>query len=319
MIGNKKIYINRNNCDQWKEDTCRSVEMYNEWFLGFAPSTYISEREKTKRQVDKAMKLTDNFHLNAENIFTNPDTISILRMVTAPPIARERLAGLSGVSKTVISRMESGKLPSKMTEEAIRGEIGKIAKVLSRLFDRTLCPWIEHGNEPTASQRRIAASVVADRMCGMMSDPIIRNEQEHRQLRAISSWLDQRGYTFVKADSVADFRDMQPGTYTYHLNVAVENPTANMPIDVVIRRKDESFRLPLLVECKSAGDFTNTNKRRKEEAQKISQLKATYGDGIDFILFLCGYFDSGYLGYEAGEMIDWIWEHRIDDFSKAGV
>lgn len=27
-----------------------------------------------------------------------------------------------------------------------------------------------------------------------------------------------------------------------------------------------------------------------------------------FILFLCGYFDSGYLGYEAAEGIDWVWE-----------
>ena len=319
MSGKKKIYINRNNSDQWKEDTCRSVEMYNEWFLGFAPATYISEREKAKRQVANTMKLTNNFHLNKENLLAHPGTISILRMVTAPPIARDRLAGLSGVGKSVISRMENGKLPTKMTEAAIKVEIGKIAKVLNRLFDRTLCPWIDESNNPTPSKLRIAASVVADRMCGMMSDPIIRNEQERRQLRAISSWLAHRGYKFLKSDNIADFRDMALGTYTYHLNVAVENPTANMPIDVVIRRKDENYRLPLLVECKSAGDFTNTNKRRKEEAQKITQLRATYGDDIDFVLFLCGYFDSGYLGYEASEKIDWIWEHRIDDFSKAGV
>jgi hypothetical protein len=32
--------------------------------------------------------------------------------------------------------------------------------------------------------------------------------------------------------------------------------------------------------------------------------------GVEFILFLCGYFDSGYLGYEAAEGIDWIWAHR---------
>jgi len=48
-------------------------------------------------------------------------------------------------------------------------------------------------------------------------------------------------------------------------------------------------------------------------------LKATYGNNVDFILFLCGYFDSGYLGYEAAEGIDWIWEHRVDDFKKAGI
>ena len=77
--------------------------------------------------------------------------------------------------------------------------------------------------------------------------------------------------------------------------------------------------LPILIEAKSAGDFTNTNKRRKEEAQKISQLRATYGKDTRFNLFLCGYFDSGYLGYEAAEGIDWVWEHRIDDLSKLGL
>lgn len=93
----------------------------------------------------------------------------------------------------------------------------------------------------------------------------------------------------------------------------------NIPADVAIMRRKEFGDFPLLVECKSAGDFTNTNKRRKEEAIKAAQLKTTYGTEIQFVLFLCGYFDTGYLGYEAAEGIDWIWEHRIDDFSKLGV
>ena len=66
-------------------------------------------------------------------------------------------------------------------------------------------------------------------------------------------------------------------------------------------------------------DFTNVNKRRKEEAVKMSQLRATYGDEIQYLLLLCGYFDSGYLGYEAAEGIDWVWEHSMDDFSKIGL
>jgi hypothetical protein len=77
--------------------------------------------------------------------------------------------------------------------------------------------------------------------------------------------------------------------------------------------------LPLMIEAKSAGDFTNTNKRRKEEAQKINQLRHTHGNGVRFMLFLCGYFDSGYLGYEAAEGIDWVWEHRIDDLAQSGI
>ena len=77
--------------------------------------------------------------------------------------------------------------------------------------------------------------------------------------------------------------------------------------------------LPLLLEAKSAGDFTNTNKRRKEEAMKMALLRANYGESVQFNLFLCGYFDSGYLGYEAAEGIDWVWEHRIDDLALFGL
>jgi type II restriction enzyme len=83
--------------------------------------------------------------------------------------------------------------------------------------------------------------------------------------------------------------------------------------------KSSQGDLPLLIEAKSAGDFTNVNKRRKEEAQKINQLKFTYGSNVRFCLFLCGYFDSGYLGYEAAEGIDWVWEHRIDDLALFGI
>jgi type II restriction enzyme len=94
----------------------------------------------------------------------------------------------------------------------------------------------------------------------------------------------------------------------------------NIPIDAVIMPKTaKRGELPLLIEAKSAGDFTNVNKRRKEEAQKMTQLRNTYGDSVRFALFLCGYFDSGYLGYEAAEGIDWVWEHRINDLSQFGL
>jgi len=51
----------------------------------------------------------------------------------------------------------------------------------------------------------------------------------------------------------------------------------------------------------------------------MRQLQATYGKKVEFILFLNGYFDGGYLGYEAAEGIDWIWEHRIGDLKKLGL
>ena len=94
----------------------------------------------------------------------------------------------------------------------------------------------------------------------------------------------------------------------------------NIPIDAVIMPENsKGTQLPLFFEAKSAGDFTNTNKRRKEEAVKMTQLRNAYGKKVQFNLFLCGYFDSGYLGYEAAEGIDWVWEHRIGDLALFGI
>jgi len=119
------------------------------------------------------------------------------------------------------------------------------------------------------------------------------------------------------------FSEMTPGSFAFHLNVPVvlnEGRQINIPVDAAIKPKKATRKeLPLLVEAKSAGDFTNVNKRRKEKAIKITQLRRTYGRDVRYILFLCGYFDSGYLGYEAAEGIDWVWEHRIDDLSEFGL
>ena len=73
---------------------------------------------------------------------------------------------------------------------------------------------------------------------------------------------------------------MERGTFTFRLNVKVKSPKAdgkaiNIPVDAVIQPKKAKLpQYPLLIEAKSAGDYTNVNKRRKEEATKINQLKA---------------------------------------------
>jgi type II restriction enzyme len=51
----------------------------------------------------------------------------------------------------------------------------------------------------------------------------------------------------------------------------------------------------------------------------MNQLRATFNGNVVFTLFLCGYFDAAYLGYEAAEGIDWVWEHRIGDLDQLGI
>ena len=229
----KQIVINRRNTERWKSDVNQSVLFYNEWFLNFAPATYVKARKDAIAKVEIAFSKTDAFRRLTANVLEDaPETLAILRMATTPPLARDRLSGLSGMPKTIIKSLEDGN--RIMQTDALE----RIVSIVSRLLDKDIMPWLERGTGPEDHESAIASAIIGDRVCGSLADPLIRNEQE---------------------------------------------------------------------------------KRRKEEAVKNEQLKKTYGSSATLLLFLCGYFDSGYLGYEAAEGIDWVWEHRINDLEKAGV
>lgn len=317
--------VNRDKPDRWKADVARSVDFYNQWFLDFAPAAYRETRETTTRQVEEALVKTKNLRdISAAMLRETPEVLPMLRASTCPPIARDRLIGLAGVSPNLVRRMEKyGDLPPRMDEADLSDQLDKLGEIIERLADRDIFVWLARGDRSTEQELHRAATIVADRLCGAVADPIIRNAQEKRQLLAIKTWLEARGYRQLIVGEADTFDVMPPGTFSFRFNVPAireDETRVNIPVDaVVMRHNTAEGDYPLLIEAKSAGDFTNTNKRRKEEAQKVAQLRKTYGTNIEFHLFLCGYFDSGYLGYEAAEGIDWVWEHRIDDLAEFGV
>ena len=315
--------VNRDKPDVWKEDIAQSVDMYNKWFLRFAPDAYRRTRVRTTEEVERTLAATRDFaDISTALLKSNPSVLPTLRMSTCPPLAVDRVVGLAGVSRNLVRHMEEGTLPPRMPPQTLEHDLARIVRTVKRLADRDIFVWLAREGGPTEEERYRAATVVADRLCGAEANPIVRNAQEKRQLRSITRWLQRRGYE--KARSGTRHEEMRNGTYALRLNVRAEQEgsgrTVNIPVDVVVKPKDARPKeMPVLVEAKSAGDYTNVNKRRKEEAVKVGQLRDTYGEDVRFVLFLCGYFDSGYLGYEAAEGIDWVWEHRIDDFTGFGL
>ena len=239
-----------------------------------------------------------------------------------------------------------------MRKAQLDAELAKITTIIEKLADPDIFVWLNRSAPATKVEIHRSATIVADRLCGAVANPIIRNAQEKRQLQEIKSWLEARGYTQLPNSTGTKFDAMPPGTFSFRMNVPVklnadvmpvaeddgEPPlvelddevlvvegkgkklSVNIPIDAVIMpRSATAGDFPLFFEAKSAGDFTNTNKRRKEEAKKVAQLHSNYGAAVRFNLFLCGYFDSGYLGYAAADGIDWVWEHRIGDLALFGI
>lgn len=307
----------------WKQDIKLSVDMYNAWFMEFAPVAFRETRIKVTKDVEETLKLTNNLtDITATVLQNHLSVLPSLRMSTCPPIAVDRLIGLSGVSRNLVNCLEEGRLPLRMPSAQLEKELSMVGSTIRRMVDPDIFVWLEGGRVPQSDEVHRAATIVADRLTNADANPIIRNAQEKRQLAAIAKWLEARGYK--KLGAGIRYNAMPAGTYSFRLNIPVSakdgKSSINIPIDtVVMPLSAKAGTLPLMIEAKSAGDYTNTNKRRKEEAQKINQLRSTLGENVRFVLFLCGYFDTQYLGYEAGEGIDWVWEHRIDDLVQFGI
>ncbi len=318
--------INADKIQLWKADTRASVDQFNQWFMKFAPKAYRDTRKKTIESVEQGLALTkDLTMITPEVIKAYPGILPTLRMSTCPPLARDRLIGLADSTKNFVNTLETGKVPPHLSPELLETHLARITKILSQMLDVDIFPWVAEKRKASKEERYRSSTIVADRLCGAVAEPIVRNAQEKRQLALIEKYLTDRGYKLKAHPAATPLQQMEPGTFCFRMNVLVkpskpEAKTVKIPIDAVIQPKKVKLpHLPVLIEAKSAGDFTNVNKRRKEEATKINQLKATYGEEVKFVLFLCGYFDAAYLGYEAAEGIDWIWEHRTQDLDQLGI
>lgn len=166
---------------------------YNDWFLNFAPDTYINARKEAIDKVEAAFLKTECFNsLSIDMLKKSPEVITILRMATTPPLARDRLIGLADVSKNLLEKMEEGRFPPKMKHKEIDKSLSRIIDIVNRLLDADIMPWLERKSYPHEMDRLLATQVIGDRVCGSLSDPIIRNEQECRQLKSISEYLNSK-------------------------------------------------------------------------------------------------------------------------------
>lgn len=99
--------INLDKPERWKADVARSVDLYNDCFMKFAPKAYRDSRARTAREVEAAPKVTNDLrNVTPQMLRENPAVLPTLRMATCPPLARDRLSGLSGVSRAIVNRLD---------------------------------------------------------------------------------------------------------------------------------------------------------------------------------------------------------------------
>ena len=140
----------------WKTDVAQSVDFYNNWFMRFAPKTYRTTRVTTTHQVKAALERTTNLtDISPSVLKSDPAILPILRMVTAPPLARDRLIGLADVSPNLVKSMEiDQRLPPHLETGTLEADLQKIGRIIKRLTDQDLFPWLA----ASKNQRRLRLS-----------------------------------------------------------------------------------------------------------------------------------------------------------------
>jgi len=123
--------INRDKPDLWIADIGRSVDLYNSWFMEFAPKVKMAE------YVEFALRSTENLtNVTQALLKEHPRLLSMLRMSTCPLIARDRLVGLAGISKNLAESMvdaETPRVPRRMPTDQLDAELVKIGAIIERM------------------------------------------------------------------------------------------------------------------------------------------------------------------------------------------
>ncbi len=74
--------INLNKPHQWKADIAQSVDMYNDWFMKFAPKAFRETRKETTKAVEATLKATENMtNVKLAILRQRPEVLPTFRMM----------------------------------------------------------------------------------------------------------------------------------------------------------------------------------------------------------------------------------------------
>ena len=99
--GNSKMAANRDKPDRWKPDVCASVDLYNDWFMQFAPRAFRETRHATTGLVEEALGFTRNL-VDVDTSRVAKSSVDLAHFTNVHmPSNRARSANRSGLSVAI--------------------------------------------------------------------------------------------------------------------------------------------------------------------------------------------------------------------------
>ncbi len=307
--------MNAKSSENWERDRVLAKEEIIEW-LAITTSTKNS-RSLLENQITLLLDELARLNSVEKAIVKNPRILTSLRSLTRRDIGTSQIATFLGVGTSMYEAIERAEKP-------VAPILSGIVSLLEKELDESLAPWIVENRNPTKEEMNRSVIVAADRILKRSTSTELRYKHEPRQLDKLKEYLDSKGYSEVSGTGISNPRkDMKPGSYAFRVNIdglTIDGVTLKQNVDTLIMPFSKSSGLlPIFLEAKSMTDEVNPNKRQKEEAQKVDNVRRKWQDKserLNFVLLLGGTVPRRYLEVEAGSGLDWIWEHRVNDLDK---
>jgi hypothetical protein len=203
----------RDQCGQshrWRLDLTAVSTTHHHWLRHLGQQAYSLHAPCWLTRSPSSLEATDDLRtLVPVTMESSPAVVTTLRMCTAPPLARDRLVALASTERRMITAMESGRLPARMSASENRAQVARICQVLPDFLDPELFPWL--GGQRSAEPRgHRTCLIVADRQCEAAADRILRHARRRHQLHLLREWLwdrTGRGLLSSRAPPVRDWTD----------------------------------------------------------------------------------------------------------------
>lgn len=294
---------------EWGADISLAANAYNDWYLRTCPVLVARVRSEVVELVDCFHRdLLENGAIDTSFIRDRPEYIKILRAMSTPTMATDRLAVLASVANSRVKTMENdNRIPQNMLES----EIERLLACLAASRDPEL-----YSDLPSDLDNQASLAVLIDRLQAATFAPALRNAQEPRQAEALVTFLESLGYTDVTGQGVNPL-EMNARTFQFRSTILGEHANggdSRVPVDVVIQVRPQGH-LPCCIELKSVGDPTNANKRLNEQEQKAAKLQRR-NPGIHCFILIGGHFNESLISRLAANERHFVWEHRISDLES---
>ena len=307
--------MNAKSSENWESDRVVAKEEIIDW-LAINTSTKNS-RSRLEDQITSLLGELSILNSVEKAIVKDPRILTSLRSLTRRDIGTSQIATFLGVGTSMYEAIERAEKP-------VAQILSGIVSLLEKELDESLAPWIVEKRSPTKDEMSRSVIVSADRILKRSTSTELRYKHEPRQLDKLKEYLDSKGYSEVNGTGISDPRkDMEPGSYAFRVNIdglTIDGVTLKQNVDTLIMPFSKTTGLlPIFLEAKSMTDEVNPNKRQKEEAQKVDNVRRKWqnkSEKLNFVLLLGGTVPRRYLEVEAGSGLDWIWEHRVNDLDK---